>query len=124
LPNTIIVGGLTGNDFSTLINLGLGDDIPGNVGQTVTSNPTPLNIVNIGALLVLDLRTGKARAVWGENSAGTTYVKDFVKDPFSTSWGGKLLKDGLDIAARAKIIWDAGATLRAIYVCAPVAAGQ
>lgn len=102
----------------------LGDDVPGNTGQVVTSNPTPLNLVNIGVMLVQDLRTGVARAVTGENSAGTTYVKDFVRDPFSASWLGKVTRGAAEIAGRAKIIWDAGATLRAIYVCAPIAAGQ
>lgn len=123
-PNTLLWGALTGNDFSTLINIGLNSDLLNNLAQTLTSNPTPANLLNITAQLLLDLRTGTGRAILGQDGAGNPYVVDFIKDPVSASWGGKLLRGGLEVAGRGKLLWDAGATLRAIYVCAPVAANQ
>lgn len=120
--DSLLWGGLTGNDFSTMINIGLDTNRLWNIGQGLLSNPTPLNLVNLTVKILSDRVTvGAAKAAVGENGAGTAFVKEWVRPAFGTTIVGRGLSGALNVFGRLKLIWDAGATLRGIYVCAPVA---
>jgi RHS repeat-associated protein len=110
---------LAGNDVSTISNIITGQNRFWSMLSFTASNPTPVNLTTMVATNIIGrAAVGTERALTGVNGAGTTFVKDWVRDPFVRTGAGAFLKDLLTAAQAGKLLWDAGTYIGGLAVCA------
>ena len=107
-PNGLLLSSVLGNDASTITHLFVGPNWGAAAKSCGISNPLPKNASAMGVLgrAIALVPTGAPKAVLGQNSAGTYFVRAFKMPTVAESVAGKAIGGVLSKAIAAKTVYD------------------